>query len=147
MHKTPQNTLQIWKQCSHFCKKVCEFKHNFENSSSLEKHLQKVQVEAELNLDECEKLRAEIQSLQETIQIQKIKLANFKEEKTGTSRTSVKMIDMLKNTIKTRNSSMEEEKSKTLNLIALGQKQLRDKDRQIKTLQEQVTNESTALCK
>ena len=51
-------------KCSHFHRKVCEFKHNSENISSPEKHLQKVQVEAELNLDECGKLRSEIKYLQ-----------------------------------------------------------------------------------
>ena len=60
-------------KCSHFRRKICEFKHNSENTLSLEKHLQKVQVEA----DECGKLRAENKYLQETIKIQKVKLANL----------------------------------------------------------------------
>ena len=42
---------------------------------------------------------------------------------------------------------MEEEKSKTLNLIALWQKQLRDKDKQIKTLQQQVTSQQLSVSK
>ena len=51
------------KKCSHLRRKVCEFKHNSDISSLLEKHLQKGQVEAEQNQDYCEKLKVNIRYL------------------------------------------------------------------------------------
>ena len=45
-------------KCFHFCRNFCEFKHNSDNSSLLEKKLQKFQVEVDHNQDKCEKLKA-----------------------------------------------------------------------------------------
>ena len=70
--------------------------------------------------------------------MQNVKLVQFKNENTNTSKASVKEIDLLKTKLKTLHSSMEEEKAKTLNLITLRQKQLRYKDKQIQTLQYQL---------
>ena len=66
--------------------------------------------------------------------MQKVKLANFEDEKTFASRAAIKEVDLLKNAIKTLNSSIEEETAKTLSLIALGQTILTEKDKQIKPL-------------
>ena len=97
--KRHRRLFRYENKCSHFRRKVCEFKQNSDNSLLLETQLQKVQVEAVQNQDECEKLKAEIKSLHETIKMQKVKLANFEDEKTVTSIASIKEIDLLKITI------------------------------------------------
>ena len=65
-------------------------------------------MEAEHSQEECNKLKAEIKSLQYTIKMQEVKLVNLENEKTVTSTAAAKEIDLLKTSIKTLNAGREQ---------------------------------------
>ena len=122
-------------KCSFYKKNACEFLHISNHNSNIQKKLEDMQMETKKCFSEAEHLKEEIKSLKETIAKQKTQLSASDKDKQSISKSSNNQVD----TLKVKVAALEEEKIKFVSFISEGKEHMKEKDKLIKSLKQQLS--------